>query len=92
MQLYKCNKKRYKPRISKTLLRMVFETATSRYGAPRKYRQTQVTNKAATNADKLATRCSKRASNGNKHNFACNNLEYSMLKATTLTLHENWSI
>ena len=35
----------------------------------------------------------KKAAKINRHNFACNNLEYSKLKASTLILHVlNWGL
>ena len=50
-------------------------------------RQTLVTNKAATYANKMPMRCSKKGSNTNRHNLACNNLEYNKLKTFMLALH-----
>ena len=49
-------------------------------------RQTLITNKAARYADNLPSHSAKVAPNIKRLNFACNNLEYNKLKASTLIL------
>ena len=87
-------KKRYnKPRISKTLLRMVFETATSLSRTNRPLGQEHLTNGIQWSQTKqlhMLTNCQGDAAKGvpntNRPNFSSSSFEYNKLMASTLIL------